>query len=191
MSVLDIFRFKRIAQFEKVSFKEFETRMKECVPESIVSPGKYREIYNNIVLPIRKTQGSAGYDFTVPFKFDLAPGQTIKIPTGIKCKMKMSWVLILSVRSGCGQYRIQLDDTIPAIDADFYNCIRNEGDIIVKLTNDNRENITVSFNKNTSFIQGFFFQYGVTINDWRIKKQKRMGGFGSTGDQNNWKKINN
>ena len=188
MSILDIFRFKRIAQFEKVSFKEFKTRMKECIPEDKISPGKYREIYNNIILPTRKTIGSAGYDFTVPFDFELAPGETIKIPTGIKCKMKPSWVLLLSVRSGCGQYRIQLDDTIPAIDSDYHNCIRNEGDIIVKLTNDNREKITVSFNKNTSFIQGFFFQYGVTMNDWRIKKQKRQGGFGSTGIKYNFRK---
>lgn len=185
MSVIDLFRFKRVGEFETVSLNEFKTRMEQLVPKSIVSPGKYEEIYNNLVLPYRKTIGSAGFDFTVPFEFELKPGESIQIPTGIKCKMKLSWVLLLSVRSGCGQYRIQLDDTIPAIDSDYYNCLRNEGHIIIKITNDNREKMVIKFNKNTSFIQGFFFQYGVTYTDWRKKKKKRQGGFGSTGNQNN------
>ena len=189
MSVIDLLRFKRVAKFEKVSLNEFKTRMKQLVSTDLISEGKYEELYNNLVLPTRKTLGSAGYDFTVPFEFELGPGESIIIPTGIKCKMKLWWVLLVSVRSGCGQYRIQLDDTIPAIDADYYNCIRNEGHIIIKITNDNRENLVIKFNKKTSFIQGFFFQYGVTFDDWRIKKKKRHGGFGSTGSQNNVGKL--
>lgn len=42
------------------------------------------EIYSNIRLPERATKGSAGYDFFLPIDFVIKPGETVKIPTGIR-----------------------------------------------------------------------------------------------------------
>ena len=66
--------------------------------------------YNNIKLPRRATKGSAGYDFLLPCDLELHPGETAKIPTGIRVYMEENYVLKLYPRSGlvfCGS-RLQL-----------------------------------------------------------------------------------
>ena len=42
------------------------------------------KVYEAIRLPKRATAGSAGYDFFAPAEFTLKPGETVKIPTGIR-----------------------------------------------------------------------------------------------------------
>ena len=158
--------FKRIAKFEKVSQEEF---LASC--DSL-------EIYNDIKLPKRATVGSAGYDFYAPFDIVLAPGETIKIPTGIRVKMEVNYVLKLYPRSGLGfKYRLQLNNTVGIIDSDYYYS-DNEGHIFAKITNDSNEGKTVTINKGEGFMQGIFIEYGITIDD--DTTEIRNGGFGST-----------
>lgn len=158
--------FKRIAKFEKVSQEEF---LKAC--DSL-------EVYNDIKLPKRATVGSAGYDFYAPFDIVLAPGETIKIPTGIRVKMEVNYVLKLYPRSGLGfKYRLQLNNTVGIIDSDYYYS-DNEGHIFAKITNDSNEGKTVTINKGDGFMQGIFIEYGITIDD--DTTEIRNGGFGST-----------
>ena len=129
-------------------------------------------------LPKRATKGSAGYDFFAPFDITLAPGQTIKIPTGIRAKMEDNWVLKLYPRSGLGfKFRLQLNNTVGIIDSDYYYS-SNEGHIFAKITNDSNEGKTVSIKKFTGFIQGIFLEYGITYDD--EVEEIRDGGFGST-----------
>ena len=73
---------KRIAKFEKISFKQFLTDWQPEHPDD--SEDRIREIYDSIRLPRRATAGSAGYDFFAPTDFSLDPGQCIKILTGIR-----------------------------------------------------------------------------------------------------------
>ena len=75
---------KRIAAFEKVSTERFLNDSVDIC--SVLEQAK--DAYDKIKLPKRATKGSAGYDFYAPFDFKLEPGQTIKIPTGIRCKME-------------------------------------------------------------------------------------------------------
>ena len=158
--------FKRIAKFEKVSQEEF---LKAC--DSL-------EIYNDIKLPKRATVGSAGYDFYAPFDITLAPGETIKIPTGIRVQMEVNYVLKLYPRSGLGfKYRLQLNNTVGIIDSDYYYS-DNEGHIFAKITNDSNEGKTVTINKGDGFMQGIFIEYGITVDD--DTTEIRNGGFGST-----------
>ena len=158
--------FKRIAKFEKVSQEEF---LKSC--DSL-------EVYNDIKLPKRATVGSAGYDFYAPFDITLAPGETIKIPTGIRVQMEVNYVLKLYPRSGLGfKYRLQLNNTVGIIDSDYYYS-DNEGHIFAKITNDSNEGKTVTINKGEGFMQGIFIEYGITVDD--DTTEIRNGGFGST-----------
>ncbi len=158
--------FKRIAKFEKVSQEEF---LASC--DSL-------DVYNDIKLPKRATVGSAGYDFYAPFDIVLAPGETIKIPTGIRVKMEVNYVLKLYPRSGLGfKYRLQLNNTVGIIDSDYYYS-DNEGHIFAKITNDSNEGKTVTINKGDGFMQGIFIEYGITIDD--DTTEIRNGGFGST-----------
>ena len=160
---------KRIAKFEKVSMKQFK--------EGCGRPDA-EEIYNGIKLPRRATAGSAGYDFYAPYAITLAPGETAKIPTGIRVLIEPGWVLKLYPRSGLGfKYRLQLNNTVGIIDSD-YSDSDNEGHILIKITNDSNEGKTLEIPAGTGFAQGIFVEYGITVDD--DADGARNGGFGST-----------
>lgn len=163
------------AKFELVSKKQFIKDFKDTFDmdeEEIVN------IYNSLKLPRRATKGSAGYDFYAPIHINLAPGQTMKIPTGIRARMPQDYVLMIFPRSGLGfKYRMQLNNTVGIIDSDYYNAL-NEGHIMIKITNDTNENKTVDVKQFDGFAQGIFMSYGITIDD--DSTEERIGGFGST-----------
>lgn len=163
---------KRIARFEKVSAAQFAKAWHD-------SFGTEESIYEDIKLPRRATAGSAGYDFFSTLDFELKPGETIKIPTGIRVKIDNGWVLMLYPRSGLGfKYRLQLNNTVGIIDSDYYNS-DNEGHIFVKITNDSNEGKTLSVKAGDGFCQGIFTEFGLTEDDEAT--EERNGGFGSTG----------
>lgn len=169
---------RKIAQFEKVSFLQFKEGIQELFPE--FSKEETEELYNRILLPKRATKGSAGYDFFVPFSLKLAPGEGIKVPTGIRVKMEEDWVLKLYPRSGLGfKFRLQLNNTVGIIDSDYYYS-DNEGHIFAKITNDSKEGKEVVLHQGDGFMQGIFLEYGITIDD--MANGIRNGGFGSTGN---------
>ena len=168
---------KRIAQFFNVSRELFLQSMKEEFPQ--YSEEDVLNMYENLELPRRATSGSAGYDFHAPFGFMLKPGETIKIPTGIRVKMEEDWVLKLYPRSGLGfKYRLQMNNTVGIIDSDYYYS-ENEGHIFIKLTNDSNEGKTLELAQGAGFAQGIFLEYGITVDD--DAQGIRNGGFGSTG----------
>lgn len=168
----------RIAQFEKVSFQQFKKDMIEN-SEIDISEDELKRMYEGIKLPKRATIGSAGYDLYMPFSFSLRPNAMVKIVTGIRVKIDEGYVLTVFPRSGLGfKYRLQLNNTIGVIDADYYDA-ENEGHIMVKLTNDTKEGKTVELSEGTAFAQGIFLQFGITKDD--EVSEKRTGGFGSTG----------
>lgn len=191
----------RIAKFYKVSYQSFlnsflptwevgekiRRGMKvsdklEYTQEDYESVAK--AIYNAIELPHRHTKESAGYDFIFPYGYTvIAPGDSIIIPTGIKCQIATGWCMMIHPRSSLGlNYRLQLDDTISVIDADYYNNPSNEGNIIIKITNDSRisdNNLALDIGQH--FCQGVFIPYGLTIDD--NIQQVRVGGVGSTNHQ--------
>ncbi len=161
---------KAVAKFEFVSFEQFKKDFEFDL--------NVEDIYKSLILPKRATKGSAGYDFFSPFDFTLKPGETIKIPTGIRAYIEDSYVLSLYPRSGLGfKYRIQLNNTVGIIDSDYYNA-KNEGHIMIKLTNDTNENKTLEIKKGDGIAQGIFTQYFVTYDD--ETEGVRVGGFGST-----------
>ena len=169
---------QRIAKFNKVSYEQF----KEGI-EGVLNPWEFgidvEELYNSIKLPQRATSGSAGYDFYAPFGIVLAPGKTIKVPTGIRVAMEDGWVLKLYPRSGYGfKYRLQLDNTVGIVDSDYFYS-DNEGHIFIKITNDTRDNKILDIQAGTAFAQGIFLEYGITEDDYATAT--RNGGFGSTG----------
>lgn len=165
---------KRIARFEKVSFEQY----KKDYLDTFNTLENVEEIYNDIKLPRRATKGSAGYDYFAPFDIKLNPGETIKIPTGIRAYMEEGWVLKNYPRSGLGfKFRLQLNNTVGIIDSDYYYS-SNEGHIMCKITNDTNENKVISVKKGDGFIQGIFIEYGITFDD--NVSEIRDGGFGST-----------
>ena len=179
--------FRTIAQFEKVSYEQFFDDFTKTfnMIQDTMTPEEYelasnsvRKVYNSIKLPKRATRGSAGYDFFIPIDLNIAPNTTVKVPTGIRCKMKQNYVLQVYPRSGLGfKYRLQMDNTVPIIDSDYYNS-DNEGHIFLKITNDTHEYKTVNLKQGDGFAQGIFNKYYLAKED--KVNTKRNGGFGST-----------
>lgn len=167
---------KQVAKFEKVSLKQFAEGYRDSFGEC--SEERVGEIYDALKLPRRATRGSAGYDFFSPQDICLKPGETVKIPTGIRVKIATDWVLKCYPRSGLGfKYRLQLNNTVGIIDSDYYMS-DNEGHIFAKITNDSKEGKTVKIPAGTGFMQGIFVEYGITVDD--EVTEIRNGGFGST-----------
>lgn len=167
---------RRIARFHKVSREQFAEGMRDCLPGC--TEEQIREVYEQMKLPCRATKGSAGYDFFAPYEFTLHPGETVKIPTGIRVEMGPDWVLKLYPRSGLGfKYRLQLNNTVGIIDSDYFYS-DNEGHIFAKLTNDSREGKSLTIPAGDGFMQGIFLEYGITVDD--EAQGMRNGGFGST-----------
>lgn len=155
----------RIARFEYVSQAQFDEAFEGTAPA--YPP-----------LPRRATVGSAGYDFFSPIPLHLAPGETIKVPTGVRCRMENGWVLQIFPRSGLGfSYRLQLNNTVGIIDSDYYDS-DNEGHIFIKITNDSNEGKVLDLPAGSAFAQGLFIPFGITDDD--EVTAIRNGGLGST-----------
>lgn len=160
-------------KFEKVSFEEF----KKCVSNANWEEELVREIYENIILPTRSTQYSAGYDFCLPFPIEVKPNQKITFPTGIKVELDYDKVLQCYVRSSLGiKKNLTLANGTGIIDADYYNNDTNEGHIFVCLRNNSDD--TVCLEASEKVIQGIIIQYHLTDDD--VASGKREGGIGST-----------
>ena len=176
-----------MSKFEKVSYGEYVRGMNKCIwggfNGDFIGTGDEEERaktdWGEIKLPKRATSGSAGYDFFAPFAFELKVGQSITIPTGIKCCMNEGLFLGIVPRSSLGfKYTMRLANTLAIVDGDYYNNENNEGHIFIKLVNENRENKTLKVKKGEAFAQGIFFPYFLTDDD--NVTEIRTGGIGST-----------
>lgn len=164
------------AKFYKVSYEQFEESYLDY--NSSATQEEIQSIYQQLKLPKRATKGSAGYDFYTPIHIHLKPGETIKVPTGIRCEMNETWVLMIYPRSGLGfKYRLQLNNTVGVIDSDYFYS-DNEGHIFIKMTNDSNEEKVVDVAIGQGIAQGIFMQYGLVEED--DVTEERNGGFGST-----------
>lgn len=159
--------------FEKVSAGQF------YAASNTDNPYICEDIYNEIKLPTRATQYSAGYDFFAPEDFVIPPNTAIKIVTGVRwvCEEgEKDRVLLIAPRSSTGfRYGVRLMNTIGVIDADYCNS-KNEGNIMIKLFNPSNETIKVK--RGEAFAQGIITTY-LTCDGDNVRA-KRDGGFGST-----------
>lgn len=164
-------------KFEKVSEKEW----KKSLEDFIMSPhlGGWPVKYEDLKLPVRATKGSAGYDFFSPARIFLKPGDTVKIPTGVKCRLDDHRFLMIVPRSSLGfKYRMQLDNSVGIIDCDYIDNPSNEGHIFIKITNDGLEGKLLDIKPGDAFAQGIILNFDVTIDN--EVTAERTGGIGST-----------
>ena len=161
---------KRIAKFYPVSDAQLKKDWSAALPD--------KPLPEEIRLPVRATAGSAGYDFFSPADFTLSPGETILLPTGVRVRIDEGWVLKIYPRSGLGfKYRVQLNNTVGIIDADYFGA-KNEGHIMLKLTNASNEGRIMEIHAGDAVAQGVFVEFGITEDD--DVSAVREGGFGST-----------
>ncbi len=169
---------KRVAEFYKVSFEQFEKDYKALV-KSDIGHAELKRIYDGIKLPARATTGSAGYDFFLPFGITLKAGEEITIPSGIRPWFKRVYGLFIMSKSGLGtKSRLQLNTCISLIDSDYFYS-DNEGHMTFRIIHDSRDpKAVLTLPAGKAYLQGIFIKYGITKSD--NAEGARNGGFGST-----------
>lgn len=154
-------------KFERISKEQFDKDLGLL----------FEKHYYNIELPKRATEKSAGYDIRTVIPFTIAPGETFKVPTGIKVSMESDEVFLVFVRSSIGiKQNLILANNVGVIDADYYNNTDNEGHIWIALTNLGNE--IREFKAGDRIAQGIFVNYK-SIDDDNATGE-RTGGIGST-----------
>ncbi|MDO8059290.1 dUTP diphosphatase ['Crotalaria aegyptiaca' phytoplasma] len=133
---------------------------------------------NNIQIPKRQTQYSAGYDLASAIETKILPQQLVIIPTGLKVFLPTNQVLLIYSRSSLFiKKKLMLTNNVGVIDSDYYNNSENEGHILISLYN--FSNQTVTINKNERIAQGIFQNFLLVQND-NNENKIRKNGFGST-----------
>ncbi len=164
----------KVAEFKKVSFEQFYDSWINTFNNT---KDEVKEIYNNIKIPKRATKGSAGHDISIPFDVNIASGDMLKIPTGIRCKMNEGYVMLVFPRSSLGiKNGLRILNTIPVIDSDYFYA-DNEGHIFICIKNDS--NKVMKLKQGDNIVQAVFIPFGVADNEDVLIERK--GGIGSTG----------
>ncbi len=102
---------------------------------------KVKKLHTGATLPTRATEGSAGYDLYACLEnaVEIAPGQTVKIPTGIAIALPdKAYVALVYARSGLSvNHGIALANSVGVIDSDY------RGEILVALVNNSKTPYTI------------------------------------------------
>lgn len=139
----------------------------------------WEDLYEQLILPQRKTRLSAGYDIHSPYTFSLEPGESMLVETGLKIELNPNQALFIYPRSGLGfKYFTRIANTIGVIDADYYNNQSNEGHIFIKIRNEGDK--TLDIEKGQGFAQGIIQEYCIVDEDSFDVGNTRIGGMGST-----------
>ncbi len=153
--------------FEKISFAQFK---KDVVDD--------RTLYDAYNIPRRSTKESAGYDFESIIDFVIKPGETLKIPLGIKIHMNPGDVMFLLVRSSQGfKYNVRMCNQVGVFEADYCNNPDNEGHAWIRLQNHGDQDYVV--HRGDKICQAIFTKF-LTVDDEEEIKTIRTGGIGST-----------
>lgn len=136
---------------------------------------------HNIIMPVRKTKYSAGYDVCAaedcvipPFTFGSKP---TLVKTGIKAYMQNDEYLMLCNRSSNPFKKgLVLANSVGIIDSDFYGNPDNDGAFCYAFYNYFKEPLEIK--KGDVVGQAIFMKYMTTDND--VAEGERVSGFGST-----------
>ncbi len=131
-------------------------------------------------LPQRATQGSAGADLyaCINEPITVAPGELVKIPTGIAAETEdKNTAIFLFARSGLGvKHGITLSNGVGVVDSDY------RGEICVGLCNVSKETYTIQPNER---IAQMVVMPVVCVDLAEVQElsntDRGEGGFGSTG----------
>ena len=153
-------------RFEKVSIEIFTRDWIKFFPEDEDNPEYIQAIYNNIKLPTRKTNKSAGYDFFIPMDVIFCSEGEMVIPTGIKCtKIPDNKILLFHTQNNNSISNFDIVNITGIIDANNSDT-KEEYHIIIKMTNNSEFEFNIDQGK--PFCQGVIQNYYITNDDKHI-----------------------
>ncbi len=141
---------------------------------------KIKKLNENAVIPHRATPYSAGADLyaCISEPITIAPGQLVKIPTGIAVEPEdKNCAIFLFARSGLGvKHGITLSNSVGVVDNDY------RGEICVGLCNVSSEPYTIEPNERVAQMVVMPVVYADFVEAQTLSDTERgEGGFGSTG----------
>ena len=141
---------------------------------------KVKRLNDNAVLPKRATEGFAGADLyaCINEPVTIAPGQLVKIPTGIAIELESNELAaFLFARSGLGvKHGITLSNSVGVVDSDY------RGEVCVGLCNVSSEPYTIQPNERIAQMVIMPVACAGFIEVSELGDTSRgAGGFGSTG----------
>lgn len=141
---------------------------------------KSYEKIEDIKMPLRGTERSAGYDFFASEDITIMPNDSVFIWTDIKAYMLADEVLEAYPRGSVGnKHKIRLGNTVGIIDADYYSNEKNDGNIGFGLYNYGKK--VKTFKKGDAIIQCIFKKF--LESDNCNTDIERTGGHGSTSEK--------
>ena len=142
--------------------------------------GKVKD-FDQITLPARADERSAGYDFYMPYTIIVPPRESIVVWLDVKCYMKPFEVLNVYIRSSLAIKKgLVLRNQVGIVDSSYYNNPDNDGNIAVCIENTTGQG--VELNAGDRIAQGVFMQY-LQADDEVTLDRERKGGIGSSGEQ--------
>lgn len=134
---------------------------------------RFEKLYEDSILPLRKTKTAAGYDFYAHEEVIVKPNERAFVKTGVACKLDDNQYLAVTPRSGLALKKgITVLNTPGTVDADYY-----PGEVGIILYNTSNEDFKV--NVGDRIAQGIIHEYIIVEDD--NATGAREGGFGSTG----------
>lgn len=124
------------------------------------------------LLPVRATKNSVGYDFVSPEDYEIKPGVTVAIDSGISCEFSDDLWLGIYGRSSFVKKGLMNPLGVGIIDSDYHATGNNIG---IMLKNVSHETVVIA--KGDAIAQGIFHKV-ITAGD--EVTTERVGGFGST-----------
>ena len=136
-------------------------------------------IKKTAVLPVRKTEGSVGYDISacLDTEVNIAPGETYMIGSGIAIALEPEYAAFLYARSGLGINKgIIPANCVGVIDSDY------RGEVIVGLKNTSNTAFTVKDgDRIAQMVIAKCELPEIVLCDDLEETARGAGGFGSTG----------
>jgi dUTP pyrophosphatase len=131
----------------------------------------------DVIMPLRKTVKSAGYDFICPYDITVHARSNRLIWTDVKAYMQEDEVLKIYIRSSLAiKWGITLVNSTGIIDSDYFSNPSNDGNIGICLENKTLHSYLIL--KGEGIAQGVFQKY--LIADNCNSDEERTGGIGST-----------
>lgn len=135
---------------------------------------QFKRLTDDAKLPVRATEGSAGFDLYCTIRADIAPGHRMLLPTGIAAALPPGTCGQIWPRSGIAVHH-GIDRLAGLIDADF------RGEIQVSLVNHGHETVAIRpGDRIAQLVVTPYLAEAVEVEEldetWRAE-----GAFGSTG----------
>ncbi len=131
-----------------------------------------------LLLPMRQTPGSAGYDLFAYDRCVVRKGSVQLVPTGVRVLLEEGEFLAIFARSSLAiKHHLMLANGVGVIDADYYGNADNLGHIMIPLFNLGQNDVIIK--RGERIAQGVFMPF-VTVQGETFVNRLRTGGFGST-----------